>query len=139
MLLAHKASRARSVLLLKGPKWHDTAGLNHDNSNSAHLLLVWHIPIVNSSWDRLRAVVEDIVVQLSVARAKFKLFEEERVVEDGERVEDVEMRLRGVRIGYTKSGTAKPTFFASIRASFMTWRSLSPRAFWFPVNAVSEP
>lgn len=116
-----------------------TAGLNHDNSNSAHLLLVWHIPIVNSSWDRLRAVVEEVVVQLSVTRAEFKLFEEKRIVEDGERVENVEMCLGGIRIGYTKSGAAKPTFFASISASFMTWRSLSPRAFWFPVNAVSEP
>lgn len=43
-------------------------------------------------------------MQLPVARAEFELFEEQRVVEEGERVEDVEMCLDGVSIVYVKSG-----------------------------------
>jgi hypothetical protein len=48
---------------------------------------------INAAGDGRRAVVVEVVVQRSVSCAKALLFEEERVVEECESIEDVEASL----------------------------------------------
>jgi hypothetical protein len=67
--------------------------LQHNQSDSAHVFRTRLVPRIDTTGDGRRAVVVEVVVQRSVACAKLLIFEEERVVEEGESVEDVEASL----------------------------------------------
>lgn len=72
----------------------NTFGLQHDHTNSAHLLLIGQVLVVDSTGNRGTAVVVQIKVKLSVTSAELKLLKEERVILQGESVEDIELGLR---------------------------------------------
>ena len=67
--------------------------LKHNNTNTAHLRRIRQVLLIDSSLDRRRTVVIDVVVKLAITSTEFELLEEERVVVKGECVEDVEFGL----------------------------------------------
>ena len=67
--------------------------LKHNNTNTAHLRRIRQVLLIDSSLDRRRTVVIDIVVELAITSTEFELLEEERVVVKGECVEDIEFGL----------------------------------------------
>lgn len=67
--------------------------LEHDDTNASHLLLIGQVLVVDSTCDRCTTVVVKVEVELAVAGAELELFEEQRVVVEGERVEDIELGL----------------------------------------------
>lgn len=67
--------------------------LQHNNTNSTHLVLIGQVLPIDTSRDRRRTVVVNIVVELTVTGAELELFKEEGVVVEGEGVEDVEFGL----------------------------------------------
>jgi hypothetical protein len=58
---------------------------------------------INAAGDGRRAVVVEVIVKRSVACAKFLLFEEERVIEQCESIENVETSLV-ISVSYTNKG-----------------------------------
>ena len=70
--------------------------LEHDQTNSAHVLLAALVSGIDTARNRRSTVVVHVVVQRTIARTKALFFEEEGVIEQGERVEDVELGLEGV-------------------------------------------
>lgn len=70
-----------------------TTSLKHDHPNTASFLLVNVVLHINSTGDCTCTVVEQIEMQLTVSRAEFLRFEEERVVKKGESIEHVEIVL----------------------------------------------
>jgi hypothetical protein len=79
------------------------------------------VPRIDATGDGRGAVVVEVVVQRTVAGAEFLFFEEERVVEECEGIEDVEARLVMLVI-YTimQSRFRMLTFFDKINASFIS-------------------
>lgn len=67
--------------------------LKHNDTNTSHLRGIGQVLLIDSSLDRGRAVVIDVVVKLAITSTEFKLLEEERVVVKGECVEDIEFGL----------------------------------------------
>lgn len=67
--------------------------LQHDQPHPTSPLLIDMVPLVDPALDVLCPPVEEVVVQLSVAGAEFLLLEEERVVKERKRVEDIEVEL----------------------------------------------
>jgi len=67
--------------------------LQHDDANTSHPLLVGLVLLVDSTGDRCAAVVVEVIVELAIAGAELELFEEQRVVVEGESVEDIEFGL----------------------------------------------
>lgn len=65
--------------------------LRHNQTNTAQVILVKLVLTVNATCDGVYAVVEEVVVQLTVTTAKFLLLEEERIVHQSEGVEDVKL------------------------------------------------
>ena len=85
-------------------------------------------------------------MQLAVAGAEFQGFEEERVVEEGEGVEDVEVGLRKILVSgvlglrgpsVSGMGLGNITFLAKISASKMSAFSRSFKVLSFSSNAFS--
>lgn len=69
--------------------------LKHHESHTTEILLIQLVLLINPAGNRLRPVVEDIVVELAIAAAKLLLLQEERVVHEGEGVEDVKLEALG--------------------------------------------
>lgn len=67
--------------------------LKHNNTNTAHFRRIRQVLLIDSSLDRRRTVVIDVVVKLAITSTEFELLKEERVVVKGECVEDVEFGL----------------------------------------------
>lgn len=67
---------------------------HHPNTPPPLLTRIRHIILIDPSADRLRAIVVEVVMQLSVSGAEFQILQEERVVVEGEGVEDVEVCLK---------------------------------------------
>lgn len=68
--------------------------LEHHDTDAAHLLLVRQVLVVDSTRHRSRAVIVQVEVKLAIASAELQLFEEQRVVMQGESVENVEVGLK---------------------------------------------
>ena len=67
--------------------------LKHNNTNTAHLRRIRQVLLIDSSLDRRRTVVIDVVVKLAITSTELELFKEERVVVESEGVENVEFGL----------------------------------------------
>ena len=67
--------------------------LQHDHTHTATLGWVSIVLGVYSTGDRGHAIVVEIVVELTIARSEFLLFEEEGLVEIGHGVEDIKTKL----------------------------------------------
>ena len=67
--------------------------LEHHDTNTPHLRRIGQVLLIDSSLDRRRTVVIDVVVKLAITSTEFELLEEERVVVKGECVEDIEFGL----------------------------------------------
>jgi hypothetical protein len=95
--------------------------LQHDQPNPTHVFRTRLVPRIDAAGDGRRAVVVEVVVQRTVAGAEFLFFEEERVVEECEGIEDVEASLVMLVI-YTimQSRFRMLTFFDKINASFIS-------------------
>jgi len=52
------------------------AALQHNNANSTHLLLVGQILLIDTSRNRHRTVVVNVVVELAIACAELELLKE---------------------------------------------------------------
>lgn len=63
------------------------------HADTTALALVWQIALVDTSAHRRCAPVVEVVVQLTVSCAELELLKEERVVHQGEGVEDIELGL----------------------------------------------
>jgi len=74
----------------------------HDYPYTTTLLVIHIILRIDTSSNRTRSVVEEIVVQLTIARPKFLLFKEQWVVQERQRVEDVEIELWSCERRYEK-------------------------------------
>ena len=66
----------------------------HDYSYPSPFRSIDTVFRVDTTGHRRRAVVVEVVVQLTVTTAEFQLFQEERIVQESEGVEDVEIELR---------------------------------------------
>lgn len=75
------------TLLIESP-------LEHDNTDTAHVLIRRQVLVVDSARDKRRTVVVKVVVQLAVSCTKLLLLEEQRVVEKGKSIQDIEFGLR---------------------------------------------
>jgi hypothetical protein len=69
--------------------------LQHDNPNPIHLGLVNLVILIHAPAQLRRPPVEQIKVQFPVTGLEFLVLEEERVVEQGQGVEDVEAVVLG--------------------------------------------
>ena len=70
-------------------------GLQHDQTNTAAVLLIQLHLMGNATADCPRAVVEEVVVQLAITSAELLLFKEECIVHECESVEDIKVGLLG--------------------------------------------
>lgn len=68
--------------------------LQHNDTNTAHLLLIGKVLIVDTSRDRSRPIIVQIVVKLAITCTEFELLQEQRVVVQGQCVEYIEFSLR---------------------------------------------
>lgn len=68
--------------------------LEHDNTDTAHVLIRRQVLVIDSARDKRRTVVVKVVVQLTVSCAKLLLLEEQRVVEKRKSIQDIEFGLR---------------------------------------------
>lgn len=69
--------------------------LQHNNTNTIHLGLVNLVVLIHATAELRRPPVEEVKVQLAITGLKLVVFEEERVVEERQGVEDVEAILLG--------------------------------------------
>lgn len=69
--------------------------LQHDNTDTAHLGGVELVVVVHPSRQQCCPPVEEVVVELAIAGLELLLFQEQRVVEKREGVEDVEVVFLG--------------------------------------------
>ena len=69
--------------------------LQHNNTNPIHLRLIDLVVLIHATAELWRPPVEEVEVQLSVTGLELVVFEEERVVEERQGVEDVEAVLLG--------------------------------------------
>ena len=69
--------------------------LQHNNADAIHLRLINLVVLIDTATQLRRPPVEKVEVQLSIARLELVVFEEQRVVEEGQRVEDVEAIFLG--------------------------------------------
>ena len=67
--------------------------LQHDNSHSAHLLLIGQVLVIDTTRNRSRAVVVQVEVELAVTSTELQLLQEQRVVVQGQSVENIEFGL----------------------------------------------
>ena len=111
----------------------------HDYSHTSPFRSIDTVFRVDTAGHLRRAVVVKIVVQLTVATAEFQLFQEERIVQECESVEDVEIELRPelAVLYHPRLVGICLTFFARMRASFINIFNLSFKSFSFSANAVS--
>ena len=75
----------------------DCPKLQHDNSNTAHLILIRQVLVIDTTRDRRCTVVVQVEMELAIAGAKLELFEEQRVVVQSKSIEDVKFGLDVVR------------------------------------------
>ena len=59
---------------------HSLRALQHYKPNPARNVLFQLVPLVDTSVDRIRLIVEEVVMELAIARAELLLLQEERVV-----------------------------------------------------------
>jgi hypothetical protein len=69
---------------------HTCNSSQHNNPNPIHLRLINLVVFIHTAAQLRRPPVEKIKVQFPITGLEFLVFEEERVVEQGEGVEDVE-------------------------------------------------
>ena len=69
--------------------------LQHNNTNPIHLRLINLIVLINTATQLRRPPVEEVEIQFSITGLELVVFEEQRVVEEGESVEDVKAILFG--------------------------------------------
>ena len=67
--------------------------LQHDNTNATTLLDINLVLCIDTRRQICGAVVEQVVVQLAIASTELLVCQEERIVEEGKSVEDVEPGL----------------------------------------------
>lgn len=65
--------------------------LEHHETNSAEVVLICPVLVVNTAGDWFRAVVEQVVMQLPITRAELLLFKEQCVIHERQGIEDVEL------------------------------------------------
>jgi hypothetical protein len=65
--------------------------LQHRNTNPAHPRLINLIPPIHSTRNRIRVIVIQVIMQLSVSLTELLVLEEQYVVHQSQRVEDVEL------------------------------------------------
>ena len=65
--------------------------LQHRNPNPAHPRLIHLIPPIHSTRNRIRVIVIQVIMQLSVSLPELLVLEEQHVVHQSQRVEDVEL------------------------------------------------
>jgi hypothetical protein len=69
--------------------------LQHDNPNPIHLGLVNLVVLIHTAAQLRRPPVEQVKVELAVTGLEFLVLEEERIVQQGQGVEDVEAVVLG--------------------------------------------
>lgn len=89
LVCVHVAARAKPA----ASSWPPI--LEHYEADSAEMVLICPVLVIDAASNGFRAVVEQIIMQLPVAWAKLLLFEEQRVVHERQRVEHVEFRPLG--------------------------------------------
>lgn len=65
--------------------------LRQDQSDTTQIIIIQLVSLVNASGYGVSPVVEEVIVQLAVARAKLLLLQEETVVHERQGVEDVKL------------------------------------------------
>jgi len=78
--------------------------LQHNNTNPIHLRLINLVILIDTTTQLRRPPVEEVEVQLAITGLELVVFEEERVVEQGQGVEDVEAVLFGEDEGVVNEG-----------------------------------
>lgn len=69
------------------------AKLQHNNTNTSSLPLIGQVLLVYSTVNRSSTVIIQVIVQLAITSSEFELFEEQRVVGQGEGVKDIKVGL----------------------------------------------
>ena len=67
--------------------------LEHDKTDSTHVLGARHTSVADAAGDGCSAVVVHVEVQVAVTSSEALFFEEERVVQESKGVEDVKVGL----------------------------------------------
>ena len=109
----------------------------HDHSYTTTPLLVHIVLGIDSASNRKCSVIEKIVVQLTISRSKLLPFEEQGIIQEGQRIEDIKIELLGL-VSLQKHRRCLHTFLARIKASLMRLFNRSFRPFSFSSNAVAE-
>jgi hypothetical protein len=90
----HSSPASSSTLLPQNLQTQPVASQqDHANAASPFLTRIRHVILGDPTADRLRAVVEQIVMQLAVSRPEFQSLKEQGIVVEGQRVEDVKVCL----------------------------------------------
>lgn len=66
---------------------------HHPDTLPSFLARIRHIILRDSTTHRLRPVVVEVIMEMSITSAEAQTLEEERVVVQGQRVEDIEVGL----------------------------------------------
>lgn len=75
----------------------DCSSLQHDDTNTAHLILIRQVLVVDAPRNWRCTVVVQIEMELAIAGTELELFEEKRVVVQSKGIEDVKLGLKVVR------------------------------------------
>lgn len=78
--------------------------LRNHQSNATQVILVKLILGIHATRNRIRPVVEQVVVQLTVAPAKLLLLQEQAVVHQGQGIEHIQFGLLGQNEGIVDEG-----------------------------------
>ena len=72
----------------------DFSHLQKHNANATPLRLIRHVPLIRTTINRLRPPIVKVVMQLSITRPKLQLLQEQGVIMQRKRIEDIELCLR---------------------------------------------
>lgn len=71
--------------------------LQHDNTNTAHLILIGQVLLVDTTRDRRCTVVIQVEMELAIAGTELELLEEQGVVVQSKGIKNVKLGLDVVR------------------------------------------
>lgn len=75
-----------------------TADLQHNDTNSTHLVLIRKILLVDPASNGGTTVVVQVEVELAITSTELELLEEERVILQGKSIEDIKFGLKQERL-----------------------------------------
>lgn len=118
---------------------HASKLLQENNTHTPTLLIIRKVLFVNTAGHGRGAIVEEVIMQLSVTSAELELLKEERVVVDSESVEHIEVSLHTMLVFHSTGlgFLGELTFLARISASLIRDRSRSLRTLSSSLKAAS--